>query len=383
VSGPNAKGIHLGRLDGPSRRLLDADAGGVFTSEHLFFVRQNKILAHEFDAERLELKGSPFQIGQDVFGPMEYFTLSAGGGALAYRAAADFPRQFAWVDRSGNLIATVGDPLGNPDGISYSLDRSQLVFFERGAISSDLWLFDTRRGLLSRFTDEPAEDIFPLWTRSGDHIVYTTIQEGLISLYRKEISTGRKELLIQAPTETFASDTSLDGRQLVYQQMNPKTGWDLWARPLGPTGEPISILQTDADERSARLSPDGRWVAFVSNTSGRVEVYVQPFPGPGRPVPVSTKGGDQPQWRSDGSELFYLAPDGKLMAAAIKPTGESIDVVQTTPLFAAGSGNGATAVITANYAASADGQRFLIARLRREERPTPVRVMLNWRAAAR
>jgi Tol biopolymer transport system component len=205
-----------------------------------------------------------------------------------------------------------------------------------------------------------------------------------ISLYQKQVSTGRKELLFQAPTETFASDTSPDGRELVYQQMNPKTGWDLWVRPLGRTGEPVSILQTDADERSARMSPDGRWVAFVSNTSGRFEVYVQPFPGPGRAVPVSTKGGDQPQWRSDGSELFYLSPDGKLTTAPVKAAavGQSIDIGTPSPLFAAQSGSGTVAVITMNYVASADGRRFLVNRLLRDAGATPLRVVLNWRGIA-
>ena len=152
-------------------------------------------------------------------------------------------------------------------------------------------------------------------------------------------------MLIQTKTqETFASDISPDGRDLLYQQLNAKTGWDIWALPLGRDGKPVPVVQTDADERSARLSPDGRWVAFVANNSGVFEVYVQPFPGPGRPVQVSTKGGDQPQWRPDGAELFYLALDGRLTATSIKPAADrqSIDVGPVVSHFSADAVSGST-----------------------------------------
>ena len=169
AAAPDSRGIHVGQLDGSSsRRLVDADAGGVYTNGHLLFIRQTNVYAQAFDAERLELRGSAFQIADGVYSSAGWHTvtLSAGPAAFAFRTgAARFARQFTWVDRSGNQIATVGDRLGNPGGVSYSPDRSQLVFFERGAASSDLWMLDTRRGLVSRFTDDADEDIFPLWAR--------------------------------------------------------------------------------------------------------------------------------------------------------------------------------------------------------------------------
>jgi Tol biopolymer transport system component len=274
----------------------------------------------------------------------------------------------------------VGDRLGNPDGVSYSPDRSQLVFFERGATSSDLWVLDTRRGLVSRFTDDADEDIFPLWARDGNRIIYSAVQNGQMSFYQKDIRTNRRELLIalESGDPAFASDTSPDGRSLIYHRWNAKTGWDIWT--LGVDAKPVPVVQTDADERTARLSPDGRWVAFVANTSGVLEVYVQPFPGPGRPVQVSTKGGDSPQWRSDGSELFYLAFDGKLTATSIKLAADhqSIDVGPPRPLFVAQVG--AIPLGANNYAPSVDGQRFLVNRLLRDAGATPLRVVLNWGA---
>jgi dipeptidyl aminopeptidase/acylaminoacyl peptidase len=383
---PDSRGVHVGQLDGsPPRRLIDADEGAVYTNGHLLFIRQTNVFAQELDAERLELRGSPFQVADGVFGQPGIFnrTLSASAGAFAFRAGdARFARQFAWVDRSGKQIATVGDPLGNPDGVSYSPDRSQLVFFERGATSSDLWMLDTRRGAVSRFTEEADEDIFPLWARDGNRIIYTAVRNGQMSVYQRQIGTDRRELLIPPQAEeTFASDISPDGGYLVYQRLDTKTGWDIWALPLGTDPKPVPVVQTDADERSARLSPDGRWIAFVANNSGVFEIYVQPFPGPGRRLQVSTKGGDQPQWRSDGSELFYLAPDSRLTATSIKLAADrqSVDIGPPVPLLVAAVG-GVTNVRTANYAASADGQRFLVNRLLRDAGGTPLRVVLNWSA---
>ncbi len=408
AAAPDSRGIHVGQLDGSSsRRLVDADAGGVYTNGHLLFIRQTNVFAQALDAERLELRGSAFQIADGVYTSSGWHTvmLSAGPTAFAFRAGASrVARQFIWVDRSGKQIATVSDRLGNPDGVSYSPDRSQLVFFERGPTSSDLWMLDTRRGLVSRFTDDADEDIFPLWARDGNRIIYSAVQNGQVSFYQKDTRTNRRELLIALETvdPAFASDTSPDGSSLIYHRANAKTGWDIWAlpvpnaaaalgaplpvpnaaaalgAPVGVDGKPVPVVQTDADERTARLSPDGRWVAFVANTSGVFEVYVQPFPGPGRLVQVSTKGGDSPQWRSDGSELFYLGLDGKLMVTSIKPAADyqSIDVGPPRALFVAQAG--AIPIGATNYAPSVDGQRFLVNRLLRDAGATPLRVVLNW-----
>jgi dipeptidyl aminopeptidase/acylaminoacyl peptidase len=166
---------------------------------------------------------------------------------------------------------------------------------------------------------------------------------------------------------------------VIYQRNNTKTGWDIWAVPREANAAPI-VVQTDADERNARLSPDGRWVAFASNSSNISEIYVQPFPGPGRVSRISIKGGDSPQWRLDGKELFYLALDGKVMAAPIKPAADSQSLELGAPvaLFAASVGIVAGPP-SSSYAASADGQRFLMNRLVREAGDTSVRVVLNWR----
>ncbi len=253
AAAPDSRGIHVGQLDGSSsRRLVDADAGGVYTNGHLLFIRQTNVFAQALDAERLELRGSAFQVADGVYTSSGWHTvmLSAGPTAFAFRAGASrFARQFIWVDRSGKQIATVSDRLGNPDGVSYSPDRSQVVFFERGPTSSDLWMLDTRRGLVSRFTDDADEDIFPLWARDGYRIIYTAVRNGQISFYQKDTRTNRRELLIALETvePAFALDTSPDGRSLIYHRANAKTGWDIWALPIpnaaAAVGAPLPVEQ--------------------------------------------------------------------------------------------------------------------------------------------
>ena len=355
----------------------------MYTNGHLLFIRQANVLAQAFDAQRLELRGSAFQVADGVYSSAGWHTvmLSAGPAAFAFRAgAARFARQFTWFDRSGNQIATVGDPLGNPDGVSYSPDRSKLVFFERGATSSDLWVLDTRRGLVSRFTDDADEDIFPLWARDTNRIIYTAVRNGQCSLYHRHTDTGRRELLIPPHDRRDIRFGCLTGRTfacLSADEPENRVGYlGAAARRRRQVGPQSSNRRGRAH---ARLSPDGRWVAFVSNTSGVFEVYVQPFPGPGRRLQVSTKGGDPPQWRSDGAELFYLALDGKLTATSIKPAADrqSIDVGPPLPLFVAQVG-GVVIRVASNYAPSVDGQRFLVNRLLRDAGGTPLRVVLNW-----
>src|SRR5262249_16917575 len=181
--------IYLGQLDGSAvRRLFDAEPGAVFLNGHVLFIRQSKVFAQPFDVNRLELSGNPLAVDDNVYSRLGYFNsiLPAGRPTPALRlGSAHFAREFRWVDRSGGSPPAVGDALVNPDGVSYSPDRSQLVFFERREASSDLWILDTRRGVVSRFTDEPDEDIFPVWSRDGGRIIYTIVRNGEISLCEK------------------------------------------------------------------------------------------------------------------------------------------------------------------------------------------------------
>ena len=393
TANPESRGIYVGQLDGsPPRKLFDADAGAVYTNGHVLFVRQAMLFAQAFDAERLELKGSPFQVADAVqlgnWSGLAALSAAARGG-IAFRAgAARFDRRFEWVNRSGGQIGTVGDALSPyPDGLSPSPDLSQLVFFRRGDRSSDLWILETRRGEIRKFTDDPAEDIFPVWSRDGSRIIFSSNRSGQFALYQKRPAGNdtEEELLLPAHAEeTFATDTSPDGQWLLYQRRSVKTGWDIWALPLRGEHTPSAVIQTGSDEGDGLFSPDGRWLAYLANKSGSFELYVQPFPGAGPGVQVSTRGAVQVRWGPDGRELFYIGLDGKMMAVPIQvaANGQPVNSGTPVPLFSTRVGRVLVPGPNSGFVVSADGQRFLLNTVVQEGGTVPLRVILNWKAGS-
>lgn len=382
----DVRGVYVGQLDAwTARKLFDADSPAVYASNHLLFVRGATLYAQPVDVARWNLTGTPVPVAADVMGSMltnARAGLSAtAGGTVAFRAgSASADRQFAWVDRSGHEIGTVGAP-DSGDVISPSLspDGASVAFLRRVNGNTDVWLLEMRRGLLSRFTDHGAEDIFPLWSRDGARIVFTSTRNGGFDLYQKPTTgAGLEELLLPGREETFACDWSPDGRVLLYGRRSAETGFDLWALPLGGGARPFPVIQTPHDEKDGQFSPDGTQIAFHSNRSGRFETYVQPFPGVGTAVRVSTKGGAQVRWRPDGRELFYIALDGRMMAAPIQLHADDQVVVGIpVPLFGTRVGRVITPVGT-QYAVSPDGQRFIMNTVVGHIGPTPIRLIVNW-----
>jgi dipeptidyl aminopeptidase/acylaminoacyl peptidase len=221
----------------------------------------------------------------------------------------------------------------------------------------------------------PAITVLPSGLRTGAGSLSPSLLES--RMYRKDTSGAGDEQLLLKPTQpSLPTDWSRDGRFILFTQFDRKTGGDIWLLPLIGDRKPVPVLQTEFDEHQGAFSPDGHWIAYVSGESGRGEVYVRSFNEavPGATAgkwPVSTAGGSQPQWRRDGKELFYLAPDGKLMAVPVK-AGSTFEARAPVALFNAGEG--------AQYAVSAEGGRFLISRVI-ERRPSgPVNICLNWLA---
>ena len=188
----------------------------------------------------------------------------------------------------------------------------------------------------------------------------------MFELYRKPTTgDGNEELLLatrRTRSTSAASDWSRDGRFLLYRTVDPKTGADIWALPLNGDRKPFPVVQTNFEEQDAQFSPDGKWIAYQSNETGRFEIYLQPFPGPGRKEAISTNGGAQVRWRRDGKELFYIALDGRLMAVPIRfaPDGQTFETGAPVPLFATSVGGAVQGRDRQQYVVSADGQRFLM-----------------------
>ncbi len=232
---------------------------------------------------------------------------------------------------------------------------------------------------MTRFTFDPAVDIAPLWSPDGTRIAFSSLRRGPFNLYVKSASgASAEELLFETPKNTYAQDWSGNGQFLLYSDTDPKTGRDLWALPMSGTDrKPIEVVRTPFEELNGQFSPDARWVAYETNESGRFEIVVQPFPVPTGKWQVSTGGGIQPRWRADGKELYFIAPDGKLMAASITAAGATFSTGTPVPLFPVGlvPGLGAN---NQQYAVSRDG-RFLINQRVETSTTAPITLLLNWK----
>jgi Tol biopolymer transport system component len=396
AASPEARGIYVGDLNGSEpQRLLDADTAAVYVpSGHLLFVRQGTLFAQAFDPAGMVLTGNPFPVDEHVaFNPTKYVAAVSGSstGIVIYRAgSAAGRRQFLWFDRSGKEIGRVGDPdSADPLDPSLSPDGQRVALHRTVNGRADVWLLENGRAALSRFTSEEIAGAGvgasrPIWSPDGTKIVFAALPKKVTDLFRISVRGGNAELLLDTDQPKAATDWSTDGRFLLYRSFDWKTGWDIWALPMGEDGSPgtrIQVVRTNSDETNGQLSPDGKWVAYQSNETGRFEIYVQPFPGPGPKSAVSRNGGAQVRWRRDGKELFYIALDDRLMAVPmqVSANGQSIEMGAPAPLFTTHIGGAVEGANRQQYMVSTDGQQFLMNTII-EEAVLPIIVLLNWKA---
>ena len=386
-SQPENAGIYVASLDGGKpMRLLSSRSSALYASSgHLLFWRESALLAQPFDAAALELSGTPAPVAAAVASNpitnQALFSVSRSG-TLAYFAGAVAQTQLVSLDRAGQRIAAPG-PTGTFTSLSLSPDGNSVVYDEvdprTGSI--DLWRLDFASGVPSRRTFHPAADLFPVWSPDGTRIAFTSLREGTPQLYELSAdSAGNEQVLLTSAFPKVATGWSGDGKLLIYSLIDPRSGGDVWALPLVGKREPFPVVATAADERYGTLSPDGRWLAYISNETGTYEVYVRAFPGPGVTRQVSTSGGFEPIWRGDGRELFYLSPDHTLMAVDTKSSQSTIDVAPPKALFPTRVKWIEIQATARHYGATADGQRFLVANATDESQSAAVTVVLNWQA---
>ncbi|MGH9837226.1 MAG: protein kinase domain-containing protein [Blastocatellia bacterium] len=384
---PNPQGaseIYLSALDGQApTRLLAADSHALYAaaatgSGHLLFVRAGALVAQPFDASSLKLTGEPFAVADKVsvnnIGK-GHFSVS-DNGSLAYDpTGASNNQQLTWVDRTGKLLETVGTP-GVIEYPRLSPDGKRIAVVRRDAQTGtwDIYVIDLARGASSRLTFDPGDDRSPVWSPDGSRIAWSSNRGAGFQIYQKLASgVGQEELLLKSDVRIGPGNWSADGRFILYTRTDPKTEADLWILPLEGERQPFLFLQTPFIKIWPRFSPDGRWIAYGSNDQGRYEVYVQTFPASGGKWQVSTNGGIQPHWRSDGKELFYIS-DGKPMAVEVKP-GSSFEAGMPKALF-----DLEPLRATADYAVTADGQRFLFVTQGEATASLQYTVVLNWMA---
>lgn len=383
--GPQSQGIYVTSLDGKEkRRLLNVPNSTVAFAApgYLLFRRESTLMAQALDPDKLQVSGEPFpiaeQIGYEVATFQTFFSVSQTG-VMAYSSASTGQTQLALVDRAGKELGLVGQasnyvrPWLSPDGKRVAVDGVD----SQG--NRDIWLVELASGNPTRFTFDPATDIFPVWSPDGSRLVFSSDREGPRNIYQKNATgAGKEELLLKTDANIFPVDWSPDGRFVLYTVSNTKTKLDLWVLPLTGDQKPFPFLQTEANERSARFSPDGRWIAYTSDESGVHEIYLQSFPESGSKRQISTNGGYWLAWRRDGKELFYIATDKKVMAVAVKADGPTFEVGTPKALFDlhVPSFNS----VQAQFAVAADGQKFLVANSYGELSAAPIQVVLNWTA---
>jgi serine/threonine protein kinase len=382
-------GIYQGALGSASvRHVLATDSNIVVTGSRILSLSNTSLVAHDFDATRGQIIGEPVTVADAMAldSPLRSGSpLTAAAGVLAYRSASP-DSHLVWFDRTGKEVGAFrapGDyhhPWLSPDERQVAVERTDPVTGRH-----TIWTLDLARQITSRLVADAAGAHEPVWSPDGRRVVFTSNRAGGIGeLYATRGEGGPDELILESPGKLMqvATDWSLDGRYLLYAVDQLAGHADLWVMPMASGQMPQSFLDTTANEIQGQFSPDARWIAYASNESGSYQVYVRRFPGAGGKWEVSTDGGAQPRWRRDGKELFYLAPDGKLMAADVKATETAF--ATSTPHVLFNTGITASSVDRRNqYVVSRDGQRFLVNISVEDENPAPITVVLNWQAPAK
>jgi eukaryotic-like serine/threonine-protein kinase len=383
-----SNGIFVSSIDVPERRipLLTAASNAAYAAaggSHVIFYRRPSLMAQRFDLNRLELRGEPVPITENVrFSPAyswadfsvvdDVITIGPGGGQ---------PDRLVWRSREGKLLpasligTSTGSPALSPDG------RAVAASDVDAAGNIDLWLNDFERSLRTRLTFHPGIDSFPAWSPDGRELAFTSQSGGQTGIHRMHVGSGQAERLTTAgPRGHYVNDWSSNGRYVVFTEMTHAGGTDLTVLDTSATPKAVPYLQTAYSEARGRFSPDMRWIAYDSDESGTTQVYVQPFtpgqPASGSRIQVSVNGGVEARWRGDGAELFFVALDGRMMSATVRTRAHDIGFESPVALFNTIAFYGSA--YTWNYDVSKDGKIFVLNEPDDTAISRPITLITNW-----
>jgi Tol biopolymer transport system component len=346
---------------------------------YLLFGRDGALFAQSFDVNTLTLSGNAIRLADQMLintNSRGFFSVSDNGTLLYDQFAEGEYRQLTWFDTAGKQLDAFGER-GSFIQLKLSPDQKRAAVSRRDPATGvfDLYVTDVVRGASTRLTSGPSDVADFVWSPDGNYIVWSALKGRTYQLVQKLASgAGQEQVLYESNYPIGPTDWSRDGKFILFTQNDPKTKRDLWVLPLEGDRKPYVFFQSATDDVSPCFSPDGHWIAYRSNESGSTEIYVQTFPASGGKWPVSTKGGLNPVWRHDGQQLFYISPEGKLMAVDVK-TSSNFELGVPKVLF-----DVLTARTTAAsaYAVSTDGQRFLFISGKAETNPSSLAVVVNW-----
>ena len=388
VKSPTTAELRVASVDAGSPPVVigPTDSNAIYSQDHILFVRSSVLLAQPFDASTRTTRGEPFRVTDDPIGvttvTARALITASNRGTIGFSGEQSRRSTLTWFDRRGVQAGTVGPPESSynlalsPDGQRLALSRRSRSTL---AFSSDIWVLDLARGgQAQRITDDPAAEFDPIWSRDGRTLLFNSNRAGPYALYRRPADgSGADELVVSHDVGLTTPDWSPVADVLLYTVGNDGGRPDIWMLPIGGGQKPSPFLATAHAEHQPAFSPDGRWVAYTSNLSGRNEVYVRAFTGDARQIAVSLEGGSAPRWRGDGREIFFLAADRSMMAAPVDTTNMRIG--EPVRLF------GTQLILTDGhpYVVTSDGQRFLLGVLEGPTADSGVSILTNWLAAVR
>jgi eukaryotic-like serine/threonine-protein kinase len=363
-------GTYIGSLDSSQRiRIASQTSSPVIYSApgYLLYVQEDILLAQRFDAARLKVTGKPLIVARNVSAPgdADGKMISASASLLTFRSGAK-TQELAWFDRDGKRTPAIPAFKGLRSPM-FSPDRKQLVAMDAGP---RMWMIDLERNAATRLE---GEGTYPLWSPDGSRIAFESHSH--FTVYVRNIgSSAQDQVLANDSERKILNDWSPVGDYLIYTTLSPSTKLDLVMVPMSGDKKPVPLLRTPFNESQGHISPDGRWLAYVSDESGALEVYVQRFPSLGGKRIVSIGGGVEPMWRKDGKELFYISPDYSIVSVPFQPTEPPV-IGRPKTLFRAPIN---TSTTRNHYAVTPDGQRFLINVEDQSSYLSPITVMVNW-----
>ena len=386
-------GLYVADLDsGPIRRLVRVYSSAAFTADGYLLFAKDKLFAQKLDLKTLTLSGEPIAVADQVlthFGWNHKMDVSTSRtGMLVVRRGLDGDNRLVWVARSGRELGTLTDaiaysnPAISPDGTRALVT----VYTSRDGPAANLWQVDLQSLQASQLTFSSRSDLAPLWSADGARVMFVSTQKGRPALFDRAALAGGDEVqlpwsLPQSKSITVPESWSRDGRFVTLSSIHAVTKDDVWVFDRQSDRPPRPLLQSGANETQSQISPDGRFIAYASDESGRFEIYVQRFPELGQKWQVSRTGGADPRWRPDGRELFYIGLNRTLMVADVSP---GMPARYGTPRGLFATGIKYLWQDTRNhYDVAPDGQRFLILAPKTGAESGTFAMVLNWQQALR